>query len=282
MGGPSHDLGLATPRRTLNESSGKENVTPCAADVSPSLAKTVRKLVESPASKITFQPPPAFVDAPSFDIDEIMGHKINNGKVVYLVRWLGYGSADDSWEAEPHFLAQAGGRVAIAEYRAKDGMDEQLPPLSKNDAARVARSLHTNNPTPPSASVSKTGVKGSVKDFFPVVLKNSASGEGVLELEKMSSDRALSREERQMLVIMKQFELLEKEPVVPKNSEKKNVPRFYPPAGHQEEDEEDEEEEDGNEEEEEEEEYAPIRHRSKRSRSSCASPSSSFGSVYLH
>ncbi|KAJ1486408.1 hypothetical protein T484DRAFT_1789802 [Baffinella frigidus] len=215
------DMFLSTPRRALAQSADKENVTPRAAEDSPSLAKTVRNPVDVEGPAATFsvpfsqaqctpQPPAASFHSqgPTFDINKILSHEIRSGEVVYLVRWRGYSSLDDSWEPEPAFLAQQGGRVAIGEYREKNGIAEQIPPLSTNDAARVAKSLLTHN-HPRSAPASKTGAKGSVKDHFPVLRKKAPLGQ---EQPPSEPEPALSREERKMAAIMKQFEELEKTP----------------------------------------------------------------------
>ena len=113
-------------------------------------------------------PPPAFVDSqgPSFIIDKIVLHEIRRGIVRYLVRWQGYTAADDTWELESTFIKQHGGRIAIADYRArravvdqharyanrgsKFGRNDPLPPLKPSDAALVAKAVYDYE-NPPSA-----------------------------------------------------------------------------------------------------------------------------------
>ena len=34
-----------------------------------------------------------------YDVDSVVGHKVEQGKTLYRVRWAGYGAADDSWLA---------------------------------------------------------------------------------------------------------------------------------------------------------------------------------------
>ena len=105
------------------------------------------------------QPPPVFTDpdgVASYDIDQIIAHELKRGGVTYQIRWKGYDPADDTWETERSLLTQEGGRVAVAQYRARrlivealpaykqrsrNGRNAPLPKLPFATASRVAESL---------------------------------------------------------------------------------------------------------------------------------------------
>jgi len=105
------------------------------------------------------QPPPLFTDpdgVASYDIDQIIAHELKRGGVTYQIRWKGYDPADDTWETERSLLTQEGGRVAVAQYRARrlivealpaykqrsrNGRNAPLPKLPFATASRVAESL---------------------------------------------------------------------------------------------------------------------------------------------
>ena len=105
------------------------------------------------------QPPPLFTDpdgVASYDIDQIIAHELKRGGVTYQIRWKGYDPADDTWETERALLTQEGGRVAVAQNRARrlivealpaykqrsrNGRNAPLPKLPFATASRVAESL---------------------------------------------------------------------------------------------------------------------------------------------
>ena len=59
---------------------------------------------------------------PYYEIDKIMGTKINNGKPCYLIHWKGYQHSEDTWEPEEHLTSQA-----LQDYRQGPGRTFQSP-----------------------------------------------------------------------------------------------------------------------------------------------------------
>lgn len=39
-----------------------------------------------------------------FDVEKIMGHKVVNGEILFLIRWKGYGAEDDTWEKKKNLF----------------------------------------------------------------------------------------------------------------------------------------------------------------------------------
>ncbi|XP_053546966.1 heterochromatin protein 1-like [Bombina bombina] len=58
-------------------------------------------------------PPPSAVPSPEeFDVESILDSRFHNGKLQYLIRWLGYTSDEDSWE--PFDQVHAPQKVLVA------------------------------------------------------------------------------------------------------------------------------------------------------------------------
>lgn len=41
---------------------------------------------------------------PVFCVERVIGHKLKQGKVLYHVKWKGFGSAENTWEPESSFF----------------------------------------------------------------------------------------------------------------------------------------------------------------------------------
>jgi hypothetical protein len=48
-----------------------------------------------------------------FEVEEIRGKRIHRGKVQYLVKWVGYGEEDNTWEPVEHLVNS---ETAVNEY----------------------------------------------------------------------------------------------------------------------------------------------------------------------
>ncbi|KAH0485835.1 MAG: hypothetical protein KVP17_002867 [Porospora cf. gigantea B] len=52
---------------------------------------------------------------PLYDVEAIVGYKVENGKDLYLVKWMGYPTEDNTWEPRSCFPNMAEGIVAQME-----------------------------------------------------------------------------------------------------------------------------------------------------------------------
>ncbi len=46
-------------------------------------------------------PPPIFIDNDfEYEVEEILNHKVKSKKTYYLIKWLGFGHGENTWEPE--------------------------------------------------------------------------------------------------------------------------------------------------------------------------------------
>eukprot|EP00961_Rhodomonas_salina_P297527 3937289-Rhodomonas_salina.1 len=95
-------------------------------------------------------PPPAFVDAngnPAYLVERIVAERPctyrGQKTVKYLVRYVGYGPADDTWCEHPWFSKEPAGEIAIAAWK---GRNASLPGLVTRDRAGRHRNKASVSP----------------------------------------------------------------------------------------------------------------------------------------
>ncbi|CAD5208549.1 unnamed protein product [Bursaphelenchus xylophilus] len=59
-----------------------------------------------------------------YEIQKIVGHKFEGRKVLFRIRWVGYGPGDDTWEPEGNLLGSTSVEM-VDEYKKRYGLDKK-------------------------------------------------------------------------------------------------------------------------------------------------------------
>src|SRR6201994_4639076 len=93
------------------------------------------------------KPPPDLIDGQEeYKVEAIIGHRKRGPKWIYLTKWKGYGSNDNTWEPEENLLNS---EEILEEYKKTHKLDE-IPKTSSKCSSSV---LSHSSTTVPSSSL---------------------------------------------------------------------------------------------------------------------------------